>query len=77
MMALVQRIAREKKIAVLIVIHDLNLALRYCDRFYFLKDREGYSFGGIETVTEQTLQNVYGINAEVVTVKEKKVIVIE
>lgn len=77
MMALVQRIAREKKIAVLIVIHDLNLALRYCDRFYFLKDREGYSFGGIETVTEQTLQNVFGINAEVVTVKEKKVIVIE
>lgn len=77
MMALVQKIAREKKIAVLIVIHDLNLALRYCDRFYFLKDQEGYSYGGIETVTEKTLLNVYGINAEVVSVKEKKVIVIE
>ena len=77
MMALVQKIAREKKIAVLIVIHDLNLALRYCDRFYFLKDQEGYSYGGIETVTEQTLRDVYGINAEVVSVKEKKVIVIE
>lgn len=77
MMALVQKIAREKKIAVLIVIHDLNLALRYCDRFYFLKDQKGYSYGGIETVTEKTLRNVYGINAEVVSVKEKKVIVIE
>ena len=38
MMALVQEIAREQGITVLIVIHDLNLALRYCDRFYFLKD---------------------------------------
>lgn len=77
MMALVQQIAREKKIAVLIVIHDLNLALRYCDRFYFLKDREGYSYGGIETVTAETLHNVYGIKAEVVNINEKNVIVIE
>lgn len=77
MMALVQKIAREKKIAVLIVIHDLNLALRYCDRFYFLKDQEGYSFGGIETITEETLHNVYGIKAEVVNIKGNHVIVIE
>lgn len=77
MMAMVQKIAREKKIAVLIVIHDLNLALRYCDRFYFLKDQEGYSFGGIETITEETLHNVYGIKAEVVNIKGNHVIVIE
>jgi iron complex transport system ATP-binding protein len=63
MMALVQKIAREKQIAVLIVIHDLNLALRYCDRFYFLKDRTGFSYGGSETVTSETIKTVYGIDA--------------
>lgn len=77
MLALVRQIAIEQGITVLIVIHDLNLALRYCDRFYFLKDRQGYSYGGIETITEETLHNVYGIQAEVATIKGKKVIVMD
>lgn len=76
MMALVQEIAREQGITVLIVIHDLNLALRYCDRFYFLKDQQGYSYGGIETVTEEAIQTVYGIRAEIAEVNGKKVVVL-
>ena len=76
MMALVQQIAREQGITVLIVIHDLNLALRYCDSFYFLKDNQGYSYGGIETVTEETIQTVYGIKAEIADVNGKKVVVL-
>ena len=76
MMALVQQIAREQGITVLIVIHDLNLALRYCDRFYFLKDNQGYSYGGIETVTEEAIHTVYGIRAEIADVNGKKVVVL-
>ena len=76
MMALVQQIAREQGIAVLIVIHDLNLALRYCDKFYFLKDNSGYCYGGIETVTEETIQTVYGIKAEIAEVNGKKVVIL-
>ena len=30
----VRLIAREHSISVVIVIHDLNLLIRYCDRFY-------------------------------------------
>ena len=77
MMALVRKIAREKRIAVLIVIHDLNLALRYCDKFYFIKDHEGYSYGGIETVTAQTIQAVYGIQADVTTFDGKPIVVFQ
>lgn len=76
MMALVQRIAREQGITVLIVMHDLNLALRYCDRFYFLKDRCGYSYGGIETVTGEVLQSVYGIHAEIASISGNTVVVL-
>lgn len=76
MMALVQQIAREQGITVLIVIHDLNLALRYCDKFYFLKDNCGYSYGGVETVTEETIQTVYGIKAEIAEVNGKKVVIL-
>ena len=77
MMAMVQKIAREKQIAVLIVIHDLNLALRYCDRFYFIKDHEGYSYGGIETVTAETIETVYGIRAQVTDVGGKPTVIFD
>ena len=75
MLALVQRVARERNIAVLIVIHDLNLALRYCDRFYFMKDQTGFSYGGIETVTPETIKTVYGIDASIVSVAGKNTVV--
>lgn len=77
MLALVQKIAREKKIAVLIVIHDLNLALRYCDRFYFMKDRTGFCYGGLETVTPETIKTVYGIDASIVSVAGKNTVIFE
>ena len=77
MMALVQEVAKEKGITVITVIHDLNLALRFCDQFYFLKAGEGYSYGGIDTVTPETLQAVYGIRAEVLDVKGRKTVIIE
>lgn len=77
MMALVQELAREQGFTVITVIHDLNLALRFCDKFYFLKSGEGYSYGGIETVTAEALENVYGIKAEVLDVKDRKIVVME
>lgn len=77
MMALVQEIARERGITVITVIHDLNLALRFCDKFYFLKAGCGYSYGGIDTVTSETLAAVYGIQAQVLDVQGRKTVIIE
>ena len=76
MMALVQEIAREQGITVLIVIHDLNLALRYCDRFYFLKDGKGYRYGGLEIVSDTVIETVYGIRAHVAELDGRKLVVI-
>ncbi len=77
MMALVQEIARERGITVITVIHDLNLALRFCDKFYFLKAGCGYSYGGIDTVTSETLAAVYGIQAQVLDVQGRKTVIID
>ena len=77
MMALVRELAQEQGLTVITVIHDLNLALRFCDKFYFLKAGEGYSYGGIDTVTAETLQAVYGIRAEVLDVKGRKTVIID
>jgi iron complex transport system ATP-binding protein len=76
MLALVRRMAREKNISVLIVIHDLNLALRYCDKFVFIKDGIIYRHGDTSIITEETILDVYGINAVITEVSGKKIAVI-
>ena len=75
MMALVQELAKEQGFTVITVIHDLNLALRFCDKFYFLKAGRGYSCGDINTVTAETLQAVYGIRAEILDVRGRKTVI--
>jgi iron complex transport system ATP-binding protein len=65
MLGLVHRLAKSENISVILVIHDLNLALRYCDKFLFLKENKVYSYGGIETMTRETIENVYGIPVSV------------
>jgi iron complex transport system ATP-binding protein len=76
MLALVRRMARERNISVLIVIHDLNLALRYCDKFVFIKDGLIYRYGDASVITTETILDVYGINAVVTEVHGKRIAVI-
>lgn len=62
---IIREIAIEDKICVVIVIHDLNLALRYCDQFLFIKDCSVYSIGGVDTVSRDTINEVYGMNVAI------------
>lgn len=71
----VKSIARELGICVAIVIHDLNLAIRYCDQFLFLKNAGVYSYGDIATVTQQAIRDVYGMEVEILEHRNQKVIV--
>lgn len=64
-MQTVRSIARENNICVITVLHDLNLAIRYCDRFLFLKDSQVFSYGGLETMISETIEKVYGMHVHV------------
>lgn len=77
MMNLVRQMALEQGISVLVVIHDLNLALRYCNRFLFIKDGSVYDYGDGSVVTEKALRDVYGINASLVIHDNKKFAIIK
>ena len=76
MLALVQKMVREKNISALIVIHDLSLALRYCDKFLFIKDGVVYRHGDESVITEETISTVYGIGAMVTEINGRKIVVI-
>lgn len=63
---IVKRVAQEHNICVAIVIHDLNLAIRYCDRFVFLKDARIFAYGGLESMTPENIEEVYGIHVHII-----------
>lgn len=62
----IQAIASEHHIFVIMVLHDLNLAIRYCDRFLFLKHSRVFSYGGLETMTPETIEAVYGMHVHII-----------
>lgn len=61
---LVQNLARNEELTVLMVSHDLSLAARYCDKLILLNGGRIKAAGKVEEVlTEENLQKVFGINA--------------
>ncbi len=58
---LIRQISRERGIAAVVTMHDLNLALRFADRFILLKDRTIYAAGGPEIMTPESIQSVYAV----------------
>jgi iron complex transport system ATP-binding protein len=65
-MTIVRRIARERRMAVLVAIHDLALAARFSDRLALLADGRVREAGAWDTVlTPDHLAAAYGVGAYV------------
>jgi ABC-type multidrug transport system ATPase subunit len=63
-MELVQALAHESGITTIAVLHDLNLAGRYCDRITMLSSGQVAACGvPSEVLTEEHLLDVYGVRA--------------
>jgi iron complex transport system ATP-binding protein len=60
---------------VLMSIHDLNLAARYCERIIMLQEGRVFAAGGREVLTPETIRSVYGIDVEVIRHGETDLIV--
>ena len=55
-----------KGLIIIIILHDLNIASRYCDKVILLKKGEIKAFGNIEDIiTKENIKLVYGIDAAV------------
>ena len=74
---IVRDICRSSAITAIMVIHDLNLALRFCDRFLLLKDGQVYRSGDSSILDRRALRDVYGVDAHVVTVEGKSIVLVD
>ena len=69
-----KRVAHEHGIAILSSLHDLNQALYFGDRFFFLQGGAIRHAGGEEIVTPEVIRETFDIPSRIVTVDGKKII---
>jgi iron complex transport system ATP-binding protein len=75
-METVSDMVREKKIAAVMAIHDLNLAARFSDRLVMLKKGKIYASGEPKALlSESNIEKVYGIKAMVMNALERPYII--
>ena len=74
---MVRDICHKDGIIAAVVIHDLNLALRFCDRFLLLKDGQVYRHGDRTILDSTALKEVYGVDAKVVEVENRHMVLVE
>lgn len=74
-MKIIRDISKSQNIASILVMHDLNLALRFSDKFLILKNGEIFAEGGKEIINQKNIQKVYEIDAEIVEYKGVLVVV--
>jgi iron complex transport system ATP-binding protein len=76
-MELIRRKADEEGKSIVAVFHDLNLASQYCDRIVILKNGSVRSQGSPrEILTEELVEDIYGIRALVLHGEDGKPIVL-
>ena len=57
----IKDIIKEQNISVIVTMHDLNLALRFANKFLLLKNGEVLFWGGHEVITEESIKEVYDV----------------
>ena len=74
---LLKKISHERDIDLIVILHDINLAISYADYIVILSENgKLYSTGKPkEVVTEKMLEEVYGIEAKIIYNEEKPVII--
>jgi iron complex transport system ATP-binding protein len=69
-----KKLARQKNISILSSLHDLNQALYFGDKFFFLKNGVVKYAGGKEIVTEAVIKDIFDIDVRIVEIDNQKVI---
>lgn len=64
-MDVLKGLCREGK-TVIVTLHDVNLAIRYANRFIMLREGKVFSQGGKETITEENLRKLYDVEMKLI-----------
>jgi iron complex transport system ATP-binding protein len=74
-MHLIRNIVKKNHMAAVMIIHDLNLAIRHSDKFVMMKAGQVYATGDHEIITPENIKAVYNIDAYVERVRGIPVVI--
>ena len=69
-----KKLARRKNISILSSLHDLNQALYFGDKFFFMKDGIVKYAGGKEIVTKEVIKDIFDIDVKIARIEDQTVI---
>ena len=69
-----RKLAKEKNISILSSLHDLNQALSFGDKFFFIKDGVIKYAGGKEIITREVIKDIFDVDMKILEVDGKTVI---
>jgi iron complex transport system ATP-binding protein len=62
---IIKDIVRERQISSIVTMHDLNMALRFADKFIFMKAGKIFAAGDISVITRENILAVYGVPVDI------------
>lgn len=71
----VRQAVDQRALAAAVILHDINLALAYCDRFLLLRAGRVLTEGGAEVITAAMVSRLYGLEADIVEHCGRKVVI--
>ncbi|MBU5438419.1 ABC transporter ATP-binding protein [Tissierella sp. MSJ-40] len=61
-LSIIKEIINTQKISAVITMHDLNLALRFANKFLLLKEGELFAFGNATILNKESIKSVYDVD---------------
>ena len=76
-MRIIQELCHRDGLTGIMVIHDLSLALRFCDRFLLMHKGKVCRYGTQDVLDSGALKEVYGVEAEIAEIGGKHIILVK
>ncbi len=73
---LIRKISKNKRVLILMAMHDINLAIRYSDKIIALKNGKIIYCGKPTDVTKDLIKKLYEIDVEIIKTNNNMVVVI-
>lgn len=71
----IRRVVKEHRLAAVMTMHDLNLALRFVDRFLFIRQGKVFASGRPEEISAAMVAAVYGVQVDILRHEGQVVVV--
>ena len=72
---IIKQIVRQQQLTAVVTIHDLNMALRFADKFLVLRGWRSLCFRGLEVITEKLIWDVYEVKASLIDYGNHRVLI--